>query len=185
MVNEQLLEDAGEAPELRFGETADGESPRLLLDLLPRRVRNRSLTNLASSRSARFFFLSSSEMLMSGSWSFTRSMTCPEGSTEVSEAVETFRCRWESLRWGLGALLTRFVSVSPPGELASPVRMIVGGLQNGPKTELFLFPPRPASLHSGELLPFKVNVTSGSRAPSCKALAAEPCCLPPPQRGAG
>lgn len=131
MVNEQLLEDAGEAPELRFGETADGESPRLLLDLLPRRVRNRSLTNLASSRSARFFFLSSSEMLMSGSWSFTRSMTCPEGSTEVSEAVETFRCRWESLRWGLGALLTRFVSVSPPGELASPVRMIVGGLQNG------------------------------------------------------
>lgn len=98
MVREQLLEDAGEAPELRFGETADGESPRLLLDFLPRRVRNRSLTNLASSRSARFFFLSSSEMLMSGSWSFTRSMTCPEGSTEVSEAVETFRCRWESLR---------------------------------------------------------------------------------------
>lgn len=60
----------------------DGESPGLLLDLLPRRVRNRSLTNLASSSSARFFFLSSSEMLMSGSWSFTRSMTCPAGSAE-------------------------------------------------------------------------------------------------------
>lgn len=60
----------------------DGESPGLLLDFLPRRARNRSLTDLASSRSARFFFLSSSEMLMSGSWSFTRSMTCPVGSVE-------------------------------------------------------------------------------------------------------
>lgn len=60
----------------------DGESPGLLLDFLPRRVRNRSLTNLASSSSARFFFLSSSEMLMSGSWSFTRSMICPAGSAE-------------------------------------------------------------------------------------------------------
>lgn len=131
MVSEQLLEGVGEAPGLRFGETADGESPGLLLDFLPRRVRNRSLTDLASSRSARFFFLSSSEMLMSGSWSFTKSMTCPVGSTEVSEAVETFRCRWESLRWGLGALLIRFRSVSPSGELASPVRMIVGRLRNG------------------------------------------------------
>lgn len=60
----------------------DGESPGLLLDFLPRRVRNRSLTNLASSSRARFFFLSSSEMLMSGSWSFTRSMICPAGSVE-------------------------------------------------------------------------------------------------------
>lgn len=64
----------------------DGESPGLLLDFLPRRVRNRSLTNLASSSSARFFFLSSSEMLISGSWSFTRSMTCPAGSAEGGTA---------------------------------------------------------------------------------------------------
>lgn len=60
----------------------DGDSAGLLLDFLPRRVRNRSLTDLASSSSARFFFLSSSEMLMSGSRSFTRSMTCPAGSAE-------------------------------------------------------------------------------------------------------
>lgn len=58
----------------------DRESPGPLLDFLPRRVRNRSLTNLASSSSARFFFLSSSEMLISGSWSCTRSITCPAGS---------------------------------------------------------------------------------------------------------
>lgn len=54
-----------------------GDSGRLLLDFLPLRIRNLSLTFFASSSNSRFFFLSSSDMLTSGSWSFTRSITWP------------------------------------------------------------------------------------------------------------
>lgn len=52
-----------------------GDSERLLLDFLPLRVRNLSLTFFASSNNSRFFFLSSSDILTSGSGSFTRSIT--------------------------------------------------------------------------------------------------------------
>lgn len=45
-------------------------------------------------------------------------------------------------------------------------QVILGYSDDLPKTELFPFLLWPASLHSGELLPFKVNVTSGSGAGS-------------------
>lgn len=44
-----------------------GDSGRLLLDFLPLRIRNLSLTFFASSSNSRFFFLSSSDILTYGS----------------------------------------------------------------------------------------------------------------------
>lgn len=88
-MKELLRDETGDTLGLRDGEeTAVGESERLHRDRLPRRVKNFSLTFLASSSISKFFFLSSSVILISGKLSCTRSITCPLLSTEIREPVE-------------------------------------------------------------------------------------------------
>lgn len=79
-------EDVGDG--VGVGERRVGESVRLLVERRPRRVRKRSLAFFACSNSSRFFFRSSSDSGISGSVSFTRSITLPVLSTVVIGPLE-------------------------------------------------------------------------------------------------
>lgn len=89
-MSELLLEEQGEdvGDGVGVGERRVGESVRLLVERRPRRVRKRSLAFFACSSSSRFFFRSSSDSGISGSVSFTRSITLPVLSTVVMGPLE-------------------------------------------------------------------------------------------------
>lgn len=86
MLLEEPGEDVGDG--VGVGERPVGESVRLLVERRPRRVKNRSLAFFACSSSSRFFFRSSSDSCISGSGSFTRSITLPVLSTVVIGPLE-------------------------------------------------------------------------------------------------
>lgn len=90
-MSELLLEPQGETvgEGVGVGDRRVGES-RLLVERRPRRVRKRSLAFFACSSSSKFFFRSSSDSGISGSESFTRSITIPVLSTVVIGPLDDF-----------------------------------------------------------------------------------------------